>query len=123
MFRITHAWIHWLTAAAVLFGAVVPMAAHARLALSDASKLEMAICAPSGEQIDLWVDLGLPEVHQAQTTCAYCLIQDSYVPSIQLDLQFAAPESISKTRSTFRLTSLPIIAWVQLPARAPPFPS
>jgi len=123
MSRIAHAWIHWLTAAAVLFGAVVPMAAHARPIISDASDLKMAICAPSGEQIDLWVALGLPEAHQAQTTCTYCLIQDSYVPSIQLDLQFAAPESISKIRVAFQASALTTITWMQLPSRAPPFPS
>jgi hypothetical protein len=96
------------------------MAAHARPIISDASELTMAICAPSGEQIDLRVDLGLPESHQAQTGCAYCLIQDSYVPSIQLDLRFAEPVSIAKIRAAFQAIALPIIAWMQLPSRAPP---
>jgi hypothetical protein len=117
MSRIAHPWIHWLTAAAVLLGSIAP--AHARPIFSDASDLKMAICAPSGEQIDLWVDLGLPDV-QAQTGCAYCLIQDSYVPSIQLDLQFAEPVSISKIRAAFQAIALPTIAWMQLPSRAPP---
>ena len=120
MSRIAHTWIHWLTAAAVLLGSVAPMAAHARPIISDASELTMAICAPSGEQIDLRVDLGLPESHQAQTGCAYCLIQDSYVPSIQLDLRFAEPVSIAKIRAAFQAIALPIIAWMQLPSRAPP---
>jgi hypothetical protein len=124
MRRITRIWIYWLTTAAVLFGSIAPMATHARPIISDASKLKMAICAPSGEQIDLWIDLELPdEPHQAKTGCAYCLIQDSYAPSIQLDLQFVAPESILKIRSAFHVNSLPIIAWMQLPSRAPPFPS
>ena len=118
MSRIAHPWIHWLTAAAVLLGSIAP--AHARPIFSDASDLKMAICAPSGEQIDLWVDLGLPEGHQAQTGCAYCLIQDSYVPSIQLDLQFAEPVSISKIHTAFQAIALPTIAWMQLPSRAPP---
>ncbi len=120
MSRIARTWIHWLTAAAVLLGSVAPMAAHARPTISDAGQLKMAICAPSGEQIDVQVDLGLPESHQAQTGCAYCLIQDSYVPSIQLDLQFAEPESASKIRAAFQAIALPIIAWMQLPSRAPP---
>ena len=120
MSRIAHTWIHWLTAAAVLLGSIAPMAAHARSVISDADDLKMQICAPSGEQIDLWVDLGLPEVHQAQTGCAYCLVQDSYVPSIQHDLQFAEPESASKIRSAFQAIALPTIAWMQLPSRAPP---
>jgi hypothetical protein len=120
MSRIARTWIHWLTAAAVLLGSVAPMAAHARPTISDASQLKMAICAPSGEQIDVQVDLGLPESHQAQTGCAYCLIQDSYVPSMQLDLQFAEPESASKIRAAFQAIALPIIAWMQLPSRAPP---
>jgi hypothetical protein len=120
MTRITHRWIHWLTAAAVLLGSIAPMATHARPVISDASNLKMAICAPSGEQIDLRVDLGLPEGHQAQTSCAYCLIQDSYVPSIQLDLQFAEPESVSKIRPALHASLLPTIAWMQLPSRAPP---
>ena len=122
MSRIAHTWIHWLTAAAVLLGSITPMATHARPLISDASDLKMAICTPSGEQINLGVDLGLPESQQAQMGCAYCLIQDSYVPGIQLDLQFAEPESVSKIRSAFRFTSLPTIAWMQLPSRAPPFP-
>lgn len=120
MSRIANTWIHWLTAAAVLLGSVAPMAAHARPIISDASELTMAICAPSGEQIDVRVDLGLPDSHQAQTGCAYCLIQDSYAPSIQLDLQFAEPESVSTVRSALSLTSLPTISWMQLPSRAPP---
>ena len=120
MSRIAHTWIHWLTAAAVLLGSIAPMATHARAVISDSSDLKMAICAPSGEQIDLWVDLGLPDAHQAQTGCAYCLIQDSSVPSIQLDLQFAEPESVSKIRATFQAIALPTIAWMQLPSRAPP---
>lgn len=122
MSRIAHTWIHWLTAAAVLLGSITPMATHARPVISDASDLKMAICTPSGEQIDLGVDLGLPEGQQAQMGCAYCLIQDSYVPGIQLDLQFTQPVSVSKIRSSFRLTALPTIAWMQLPSRAPPFP-
>ena len=120
MSRIAHTWIHCLTAAAVLLGSIAPMALHARPVISDASDLQMALCAPSGEQIDVRVDLELPEAHQTQTGCAYCLVQDSYIPSIQLNLQFAEPESVSKIRSTFRLTSLPTIAWMQLPSRAPP---
>lgn len=120
MSRIAHAWIHWLTAAAVTLGSVAPIAAHAQPITTDAGSLQMAVCAPSGAQIDLRVDLELPEVHQAQTSCAYCLIQDSYVPSIQLDLQFAEPESVLKIRSAFYATALPIIAWMQLPSRAPP---
>ena len=120
MSRIAPTWLHWLTAAAVLLGSIAPMATHARPIISDASDLKMAICAPSGEQIDLWVDLGLPKGHQAQTGCAYCLIQDSYVPSIQLDLQFAEPESASKIRAAFQAIALPTIAWMQLPSRAPP---
>jgi hypothetical protein len=119
MSRIAHTWIHWLTAAAVLLGAIAPMAGHAGPSTSDVSKLEMAICAPSGAQIDLQVDLGLPDM-QAQTGCAYCLIQDSYVPSIQLDLQFAEPVSISKIHTAFQAIALPTIAWMQLPSRAPP---
>ena len=120
MSRIAHPWIHWLTAAAVLLGSIAPMATHAQLIISDASDLTMAICAPSGEKIDLSVDLGLPEVHQAQAGCAYCLIQDSYVPSIELDLRFAEPVSISKIRAAFQAIALPAIAWMQLPSRAPP---
>ena len=122
MSRIAHTWIHWLTAAAVLLGSITPMATHARPVISDASDLRMAICTPSGEQIDLGVDLGLPEGQQAQMGCAYCLIQDSSVPSIQLDLQFAEPESVSKIRTAFQAIALPTIAWMQLPSRAPPFP-
>ena len=122
MSRLAHTWIHWLTAAAVLLGSITPMATHARPLISDASDLKMAICTPSGEQIDLGVDLGLPDGHQAQTGCAYCLIQDSYVPSIQLDLQFAVPETISKFHSALHASPLPIIGWMQLPSRAPPFP-
>ena len=121
MIRITHKWIHWLTAAAVMLTSVAPMAAHGSPILSDAGSLKMAVCAPSGASIDLWVDLGLPESHQAQNGCAYCLVQDSYVPSIDQGLQFAAPESISKIPSVFHATALPIIAWMQLPSRAPPF--
>ena len=121
MSRIAHPWIHWLTAAAVLLGSIAPMATHARPIISDGSDLAMAICAPSGQQIDLRVDLGLPEAHQAQTGCAYCLIQDSSVPSIDLDLQFAVPETISKFRSALHASPLPIIGWMQLPSRAPPF--
>ena len=120
MSRIAHPWIHWLTAAAVLLGSIAPMATHARPIISDGSDLAMVICAPSGQQIDLRVDLGLPEAHQAQTGCAYCLIQDSYVPSIELDLQFAEPVSISKIHAAFRAIALPTIAWMQLPSRAPP---
>jgi len=123
MSRIAHTWIHWLTAAAVLLGSIAPMAVHARPVISDASDFKMAVCSPSGEQIDLRVDLELPEAHQTQAGCAYCLVQDSYVPSIDQGLQFAEPESVSKIRSAFRLTSLPTIAWMQLPSRAPPFRS
>jgi len=104
-----------------MLGSVSPMAAHAQPITMDAGSLQMAICAPSGEQIDLRVDLELPEVHQAQSSCAYCLIQDSYVPSMQLDLRFAEPESILKIHSAFQATALPTIAWMQLPSRAPPF--
>jgi hypothetical protein len=121
MTRIAHAWIHWLTAAAVMLGSVAPMAAHAQPIAPDSSNLKMAICAPSGEQIDLRVDLELPEVHQAQSGCAYCLIQDNYVPSIQLDLQFAEPESTSKLRAAVQASTFTTIAWMQLPSRAPPF--
>lgn len=120
MRAISRTWVHWLTAAAVICGSVAPTALHARPIISDAGILKMQICAPSGEQIDLWVDLGLPEVHQAQTGCAYCLVQDSYVPSIQLDLQFAEPESVSRIRAAFQVIALPTIAWMQLPSRAPP---
>jgi len=100
-----------------------PMVAHVSPIASDVGALKMAVCTPSGEQIDLWVDLELPEAHQTQTSCAYCLVQDSYIPSIDLDLQFAAPETISKFRSALYPSPLPIIAWMQLPSRAPPFPS
>ena len=120
MSRIAPTWIHWLTAAAVLLGTITPMAAHARPVISDASDLKMAICAPSGEQIDLRVDLERPEAHQTQTGCAYCLVQDSYVPSIDQGLQFAVPETISKFRSALHASQLPTIAWMQLPSRAPP---
>jgi hypothetical protein len=120
MRRIARIWIHWLTAAAVMLSSVTPIAAHSGSIISDAGVLKMAVCAPSGEQIDLRVDLGLPEVHQAQTGCAYCLVQDSYVPSIQHDLQFAEPESVSKSHAAFQAIALPTIAWMQLPSRAPP---
>jgi hypothetical protein len=120
MKSIAQTWIHWLTAAAVMLTSLAPMAAHVSLISSDVGILKMAVCTPSGEQIDLRVDLELPEAHQAQTGCAYCLIQDSYVPSIELDLQFAVPETISKFRSALHASPLPIIAWMQLPSRAPP---
>jgi hypothetical protein len=120
MIRIAHTWMHWLTAAAVMLTSLAPMAAHVSPAPADTISLKMAVCAPSGASIDLWVDLGLPESHQAQNGCAYCLVQDSYVPSIDQGLQFAAPESISKIPSVFHATALPIIAWMQLPSRAPP---
>jgi hypothetical protein len=96
-----------------------PMVAHVSPIASDVGALKMAVCTPSGEQIDLWVDLELPEAHQTQTGW----VQDSYIPSIDLDLQFAAPETISKFRSALYPSPLPIIAWMQLPSRAPPFPS
>lgn len=102
-------------------GSLAPTALHARPIISDAGILKMQICAPSGKQIDLQVDLELPVVHQTQTGCAYCLVQDGYVPSIDLILQFAAPESISKIRSASYSTPLPAIAWIKLPSRAPPF--
>jgi hypothetical protein len=120
MKSIAQTWIHLLTAVAVMLTSLAPMAAHASPITSDAGSLKMAVCAPSGEQIDLRVDLGLPEMYQAQTGCAYCLIQDSYVPSIQLDLQFAEPVSISKIHTAFQAIALPTIAWMQLPSRAPP---
>jgi len=82
--------------------------------------MQMGACTPSAEQIDLRVDLELPEVHQVQTSCAYCLVQDSYIPSIDQGLQFAVPETISKFRSALHASPLPIIAWMQLPSRAPP---
>jgi hypothetical protein len=119
MKSIAQTWIHWLTAAAVLLGSIAPV--HARPIFSDASQLKMQICAPSGDQIDLLVDLKLPEVHQPQTGCAYCLVQDSHVPSIDLDLQFAVPETIFKFHSALRTSPLPIIGWMRLPSRAPPF--
>jgi hypothetical protein len=120
MSRIAHKWIHWLTAAAVLLGSIAPMAVHARPVISDASDFKMSICSPSGEQIDLRVDLELPEAHQSQAGCAYCLVQDSYLPSIDQGLQFAAPETISKFWSALHASPLPIVAWMQLPSRAPP---
>jgi hypothetical protein len=121
MSRITRTWIHWLTAAAVMCASVAPTALHASSILSDAGILEMQVCAPSGDPIDLRVDLELPGAHQTQTGCAYCLVQDSYVPSIDLDLQFAVPETISKFRSALHASPLPIISWMQLPSRAPPY--
>jgi hypothetical protein len=120
MKSIAQTWIHWLTAAAVMLTSLAPMAAHVSLISSDVGILKMAVCTPSGEQIDLRVDLELPEAHQAQTGCAYCLIQDSYVPSIELDLKFAEPVSISKIHAAFHAIALPTIAWMQLPSRAPP---
>ena len=121
MRAISRTWIHWLTAAAVILTSLAPTALHARPILADAGVLKMQICAPSGEQIDLRVDLELPEAHQIKTSCAYCLVQDSYIPSIDLDLQFAVPESTSKFRSALHASPLPIIGWMQLPSRAPPF--
>jgi hypothetical protein len=121
MRAISRTWIHWLTAAAVMLSSVAPIAAHSRPIISDAGVLKMQICAPSGEQIDLRVNLELPEAHQTQTGCAYCLVQDSYMPSIDLNLQFAVPETISKFRSALHASPLPIIGWMQLPSRAPPF--
>jgi hypothetical protein len=118
---IAQTWMHWLTAAAVMLTSLAPMAAHVSPVPADTGSLKMAVCAPSGASIDLWVDLGLPEAHQTQTGCPYCLVQDSYVPSIDRGLQFAAPESVSKIPSAFHATALPLIAWMQLPARAPPF--
>ena len=97
-----------------------PMAGHMGPIASDATSLKMAVCTPSGEQLDLRVDLERPEAHQTQTGCAYCLVQDSYVPSIELDLQFAEPVSISKIHAAFQAIALPTIAWMQLPSRAPP---
>jgi hypothetical protein len=97
-----------------------PMAGHVGPIASDASSLKMAICAPSGEKIDLQVDLERPEAHQTQTGCAYCLVQDSYLPSIDQGLQFAVPETISKFHSALHASPLPTIAWMQLPSRAPP---
>ena len=120
MRAISRTWIHWLTAAAVMLTSAAPMASHVSPIASDVGTLKMAVCTPSGEQIDLRVDLELPEAHQTQTGCAYCLVQDGYVPSIDLDLQFAAPETISKFRSGLHPSPLPIIAWMQLPSRAPP---
>jgi len=116
-------WVHWLTALAVMLSSVAPIAAHSRPIISDTGILKMQICAPSGEQIDLRVDLKLPEAHQTQTGCAYCLVQDSYIPSIDQGLQFAVPETISKFLSALHAPPLPIIGWMQLPSRAPPFPS
>ena len=103
-----------------MLSSVAPIAAHSRPIISDAGILKMAICAPSGEQIDLRVDLERPEAHQTQTGCAYCLVQDSYVPSIDQGLQFAVPETISKFHSALHASPLPTIAWMQLPSRAPP---
>lgn len=120
MKSIVQTWIHWLTAAAVMLTSAAPMAGHTSPIVSDVGSLKMAICAPSGEQIDLRVDLDRPEAHQTQTGCAYCLVQDSYVPSIDQGLQFAVPETISKFRSALRASPLPTIAWMQLPSRAPP---
>ena len=99
---------------------LAPMAAHAGPITPDVGILKMAVCTPSGEQIDLRVDLGLPEAHQTQTGCAYCLVQDSYVPSINQGLQFAVPETISKFRPELHASPLAIIGWMQLPSRAPP---
>ena len=121
MSRIAQTWIHWLTAAAVVCASVAPTALHARSIISDAGVIKMQICAPSGEQIDLRVDLELPEAHQIKTGCAYCLVQDSYILSIDLDLQFAVPETISKFRTVLHASPLPIISWIHLPSRAPPF--
>jgi hypothetical protein len=117
---ISQTWIHWLTAAAVMLTSAAPMATHVSPIASDGSSLKMAVCTPSGEQIDLRVDLGLPEAQQTQTSCAYCLVQDSYVPSIDLGLRFAVPETPSKFRSALHASPLPIIGWMQLPSRAPP---
>lgn len=119
MKRLAYTCIQYLTALAVLLSSATSMVVQAGSIVSDGS-FKMILCAPSGEQLDLWVDLELPEANQAQTACAYCLMQDGYASNIKPDLQFAASESISKTRSTFRVTSLPIIEWMQLPARAPP---
>jgi hypothetical protein len=121
MRAISRTWVHLLTAAAVMCGSVAPSALHARPIISDAGVLEIQVCAPSGQQIELRVDLELPEAHQTQTGCAYCLVQDSYIPSIDLNLQFAVPEMISKFRSALNAPPLPIIGWMQLPSRAPPF--
>ena len=120
MKSIAQTWIHWLTAAAVMLTSLAPMAAYVSPIVSDAGSLKMAVCTPSGEQIDLRVDLGLPEAHQTKTGCAYCLAQDSYVPSIDQGLQFAVPETISKFHPALHASPLPIIAWMQLPSRAPP---
>jgi hypothetical protein len=113
-------WVHWITAAAVMLASLAPMAAHVSPIASDGGSLKMVVCTPSGEQIDLRVDLELPEAHQTQTGCAYCLVQDSYIPSIDQGLQFAVPETRSKFRSVLHASPLPIIAWMQLPSRAPP---
>ena len=102
-------------------GSVAPTALHARPIISDAGVLEIQVCAPSGQQIELRVDLELPEAHQKQTGCAYCLVQDSYIPSIDLNLQFAVPEAISKFHPALHASPLPMVAWMQLPSRAPPF--
>jgi hypothetical protein len=120
MRQIARTWVHWLTAAAVMCGSVAPAALHARPIISDVGILKMQVCAPSGEQVVLRVDLGLPEVHQTQTGCAYCLVQDSYIPSIDLNLQFAVPETIFNFFSALYASPLPIIGWMQLPSRAPP---
>ena len=120
MKSIAQTWIHWLTAAAVMLTSAAPMAGHMGPIASDATSLKMAVCTPSGEQLDLRVDLERPEAHQTQTGCAYCLVQDSYVPSIDQGLQFAEPVSISKIHAAFQAIALPTIAWMQLPSRAPP---
>ncbi len=120
MKSIAQTWIHWLTAAAVMLTSIAPMAAHVSPIASDVGILKMAVCVPSGEQIDLRIDLELPEAHQTKTGCPYCLVQDSYVPSIDQGLQFAVPETISKFRSALHPSPLPIIAWMQLPSRGPP---
>jgi hypothetical protein len=116
-------WVHWITAAAVMLTSLAPMAGHVSPIISDAGSLKMAVCAPSGEQIDLRVDLELPEAHQAQTSCAYCMVQDSYAPSIDQGLQFAVPETISNFHFALHASPLPIISWMQLPSRAPPLVS
>jgi hypothetical protein len=102
-------------------GSIAPTALHARPIISDAGVLNIQVCAPSGQQIELRVDLEIPEAQQTQTGCAYCLVQDSYIPSIDLNLQFAVPETISRFRSALHAPPLPIIGWMQLPSRAPPF--
>ena len=120
MKSIAQTWVHLLTAMAVMLTSLAPMAGHASPIASDVGILKMAVCSPSGEQIDLRVDLERPEAQQTQTGCAYCLVQDSYLPSIDQGLQFAVPETISKFRSALYAPPLPIIAWMQLPSRAPP---